>query len=372
MNRRVKNLASNVSVPSDVLRKVAIIAAALAFVCYMPFYTGKIPLYHAPWAFRNYQFSEVLLYATALLGLTVLTGRAGLVSIGHGAFVAIGAYAAGISMHEWSFEYWMAIPFGGLVGFMIGAFFGLPALRLSAHALTIVSISVALSLAPIIKWKHIHDYTGGSTGLIIKPADVPFNLPLANHQWLYFLALIIFVISLGITWCLLSGRLGRAWTASRDHEIAAESMGVNLAVYRTMAFAFAGLFAGLAGGLYAMLVQFISPESFTVSLSILLLTGLVVGGRDTIVGVIPGAIFIQFVPIWSDDISRALPLDRDLPPGIIYGVVLISVMFLMPEGVMGALKQGWSMGDRMIRSARRSGGLLTPRKEAETLVDPTE
>ena len=363
MNSRVKNLTARLNLSPAALPRAIAVAAALALACYLPFYVSE---------YRTFQFSLVLLYATALLGLTVLTGRAGLVSIGHGAFVAIGAYAAGIAMREWSFEYWMAIPFGGLVGFLMGGFFGLPALRLSAHALTIVSISVALSLAPILKWKHIDDYTGGSTGLLVKPVSVPGNLSLEDHQWLYFLALIVFVSALVVVLSLLSGRLGRAWTSSRDHEIAAESMGVNLAVYRTMAFAFAGLFAGLAGGLYGILIQFISPESFTVTLSILLLTGLVVGGRDTILGVIPGAIFIEFVPIWSDDISRALPLDRDLPPGIIYGVVLISVMFLMPEGVMGAVKQAWSIGDRAIKSARRSGGVLSARKEPETVAEHGE
>lgn len=349
---------------SDNVRKIIAIAAVLALVCYLPFWASD---------YRTFQFSLVLLYAIALLGLTVLTGRSGLVSIGQGAFVAIGAYASAIAMHDWDMHYALAIPFGGLIGLVTGGFFGLPALRLTAHALTIVSISVALSLAPVIK--KFDDQTGGSTGLIVKPISVPFDLPLTSDQWLYFVALIVFVSTLLVVWSLLSGRLGRAWTASRDHEIAAESMGVNLAVYRIMAFAFSGLFAGLAGGVYAVLVQFVSPESFTVNLSILLLTGLVIGGRDTIIGVIPGAFFIEFVPIWSDDITRQLSLDRDLPPSIIYGVVLIAAMFFMPDGVMGVLKRGWGI---LSRSLRFTGSSPQPAlagrgpAEPETLAESGE
>ena len=365
LDRTLRPLAS-----SGIARRAFWIAAALAFACFLPFWvndTPEFPWVWSPWGspIRNFQYSLVLLFATALLGMTVLTGRAGLVSIGHGAFVAFGAYAAAISMHEWDLHYALAIPFAGLVGFALGGFFGLPALRLSAHALTVVSISVALALAPVIKDSHFDQWTGGSTGLVVQPIDVPFGLSLTDDQWLYFVALMVFLFCLIVVWSLVGGRLGRAWVASRDHEIAAASMGVNLALYRTMAFAFAGLFAGLAGGLYTIIIQFVSPESFTVNLSILLLTGLVVGGRDTIIGVLPGAFFIQFVPIWTSDFTTELDLERDISPSIVYGAVLIMVMFLMPGGFMGTFRQGWILAKRtpgFLRGERIYGPRVEPEK----------
>jgi branched-chain amino acid transport system permease protein len=177
-------------------------------------------------------------------------------------------------------------------------------------------------------------------GIVLSKPDAPFEFslfgqPLSPDRWLYFFTLAATAIMFLLAWNLLRGRVGRALIAVRDHPIAATAMGINLPMFKSLAFGTSAAFTGVAGALGAIAVAYVSPDSFTVTLSIFLLVGVVVGGLASIPGAIFGAIFIQFVPNISDQISKSAP-------AAIYGILLIGLMYLMPTGVMGMLQRVWA------------------------------
>jgi branched-chain amino acid transport system permease protein len=273
----------------------------------------------------------VLVYAIVLLGLNMLTGYNGQISLGHGAFYAIGAYVAAVLMDRFGWPYWATLPMAGVVCFGSGFAFGLPALRLRGHYLALATFALAVAMPQILKYKKIEDWTGGVQGIVIIKPDAPFGLPLTADQWLYLFTLAIAVVMFAIGWNLLRGRVGRAMVAIRDNPIAAEAMGVNSALYKTITFGVSALFTGVGGALGAIVVQFVAPDSFTAGLSINFLVGIVIGGLASISGAVYGAIFIQFVPNIADQISKAAPW-------AIYGVFMLAFVYVMPTGVAGFLQ----------------------------------
>jgi branched-chain amino acid transport system permease protein len=190
--------------------------------------------------------------------------------------------------------------------------------------------------------KHFEAWTGGVQGIVLPEPQVPFGLSLTKDQWLYFLTLGILAVSFVAGWNLLRGRIGRAIIAIRDHPLAAETMGIHLPFYKTLTFGVSALYTGIAGALSAIVVQFVAPDSFNVFLSISLLVGVVVGGLASISGAIFGALFIQFVPTYAQDISKAAPW-------AIYGMFLIGFMYIMPTGIAGFLWAVWRWGRRKRR-----------------------
>ncbi|MCI0529296.1 MAG: branched-chain amino acid ABC transporter permease, partial [Nitrospira sp.] len=165
--------------------------------------------------------------------------------------------------------------------------------------------------------------------------EAPFGLPLNPDQWLYFLTLGILVATFVLGWNLLRGRIGRAIIAIRDHPLAAEAMGVHSALYKSLTFGVSTMYMGISGALGALVVQFVAPDSFNVFLSISFLIGIVIGGLASISGPILGAFFIQFVPTYAQDISKAAPW-------AIYGVFLITFMYVMPTGIAGFVRLVWN------------------------------
>lgn len=289
-----------------------------------------------PFVLSNYRLFQITLayvYAIALLGLNMLTGYNGQISLGHGAFYAIGGYTTAIMMDRWDVPYGWTIPAAGLLCFIVGSLFGIPALRLEGLYLALATFALALSVPQILK--HFEGWTGGVQGIVIAKPEAPFGLPLNPDQWLYFLTLGILVLSFVAGWNLLRGRVGRALTAIRDHHIAAEAMGVNSALYKSLTFGVSALYTGVAGALGAVVIQFVAPDSFNVFLSISFLVGIVIGGLASISGAIYGAFFIQFVPTYAQDISKAAPW-------AIYGIFLIGFMYAMPVGVAGFLRIVWA------------------------------
>ena len=296
-----------------------------------------------PFLFKNYrvfQFNLVLVYAVAILGLNMLTGFNGQISLGHGAFYAFGAYTAAVLMDKLGVPYWATLPAAFVVCFVFGFLVGFPALRLAGHYLALATFALALAVPQLLKYKKIEGMTGGVQGIVLNKPEPPFSFhflgqPFSADRWLYFFTLMVAALMFLLAWNLLRGRVGRALIAVRDHPIAATAMGVNLPVFKSMTFGTSAGITGLAGALGAIVVAFVSPDSFTVNLSIFLLVGVVVGGLASIPGAIFGGIFIQFVPNVADEISKSAP-------AAIYGLVLIGFMYLLPMGVMGGLYKLWA------------------------------
>ena len=303
-------------------RPVALVPlAVVALACALPFVVSD---------YRLFQLTMVLVYAIALLGLNVLTGFNGQISLGHGAFYAIGAYTAAIAMEHAGLPYWATIPLAGLVCGVAGFLFGLPALRLEGVYLALATFALGLALPQLLKYKHFEEWTGGVQGLVILKPDAPFGLPLNADQWLYFFALAIAIVLFAVAYNLLRGRVGRAIVAIRDHPIAAQAMGIDTALFKSLTFGVSALFTGVAGALGAIAVQFVAPDSFGFFLSIIFLVGSVIGGVASIQGAIWGALFIQFVPNVADRISKAAPW-------AIYGLAMLAFVYLMPSGVAGGI-----------------------------------
>ena len=283
--------------------------------------------------YRVFQFNLVLVYAIALLGLNLLTGYNGQISLGHGAFYAIGAYCAAILMDKYGVPYWATLPVAGAVCLLAGFLFGLPALRLEGLYLALATFALGVSLPALLKYHHLEKWTGGVQGIVIAKPDPPFGLPINSDQWLYYFTLAVAIVMFVLAWNLLRGRVGRALVAIRDNHIATEAMGVNNAMFKSLAFGVSAMYTGVAGALGAIAIQYVAPDSFNIFLSIVFLVGIVVGGLASISGAIYGALFIQFVPNIADDISKAAPW-------AIFGIFLIGFVYVMPMGIAGAVRMG--------------------------------
>ncbi len=292
---------------------VLAVAVALAFVA---------DPYHL------FQLTMLVSYGCAVLGLTMLTGVNGQISLGHGAFYAVGAYTAAILMANYDWPYWATVPVAAATSALLGFLVGFPALRLGGLYLALTTFALAVAVPQILKVNALEDLTGGVQGLTTDKPDAPFGLPLSADQWIYLFTLAVGAIVFLLGWNLVRGRIGRAMMAVRDHPTAAEAMGVNLTRLKTRTFAVSAMFTGIAGALSTIAVQFVAPDSFNFTLSITIFVGLVVGGAASIVGALFGGAFIEFVPNIANDISKAAP-------GAIYGLILIGFMFLMPRGVAG-------------------------------------
>src|SRR6476620_10765068 len=193
------------------------IAAILLAACAVPFLFSN---------YTTFQCTLVLVYEIVLLGLNILTGYNGQISLGHGAFYAIGAYVAAVLMDKAGWPYWATLPVAGAACFVSGFLFGLPALRLRGHYLALATFALAVAMPQILKYKHIEQWTGGVQGIVIMKPDPPFGWKITPDQWLYLFTLAVVVVMFVLGWNLLRGRIGRALIAIRDHPIAAEAMGV--------------------------------------------------------------------------------------------------------------------------------------------------
>jgi branched-chain amino acid transport system permease protein len=309
--------------------------ALIAIACALPFLVSN---------YRVFQLTMVLVYAIALLGLNILTGYNGQISLGHGAFYALGAYCAAILMDKLGAPYWATIPAAGAVCLVAGFLFGLPALRLEGLYLALATFALGVAMPQLLKYHALEKWTGGVQGIVIGKPEAPAffvdaGVPLNPDRWLYFFTLAVMLVMFVLGWNLLRGRIGRALVAIRDHHLAAEAMGIHTALYKSLAFGISAMYTGIAGALGALAVQFVAPDSFNIFLSIVFLVGVVVGGLASISGALYGALFIQFVPNIADELSKAAPW-------AIFGVVMIGFVYLMPTGVAGAL--------RLLMSKRRS------------------
>jgi len=284
--------------------------------------------------FIIFQLTMLLIYGVAVLALNILTGGSGQFSLGQSAFYAIGAYTSAILMEDFGVNYALTLPVAGLLCFVVGYLFGQPALRLSGVYLALATFALATAMPQLLKLGYFEHWTGGVQGLVVTKPDAPefvvsalsaVHLKMSQDMWLYYFTLVITIAIYLWSVNLLRSRSGRAMMAIRDNEIAASSMGVNVALYKTLAFGVSAGITGVAGGLGAIAVQFVAPDSYTITLAISLFLGMVVGGVGWLPGSFVGSAFIIFVPNIAESISKGLS-------GAVFGVLLFLVIFLIPHG----------------------------------------
>jgi branched-chain amino acid transport system permease protein len=311
--------------------------ALAALLLYLPFYFTP---------FHVFQASQVVAYAIALLGLNLLVGYAGQISLGHGAFFAAGAYGTAILVDRFDAPHLATLPLVAVLTFGLGYVFGRPALRLHGLYLALVTLSLAVVTPPLLK--RFDGWTGGSMGLTVDKPTAPGWSGLADDQWVYLLCLAVAFVAFVVARNLLRTRVGRALLALRDNPVAAEVMGVPLSRYKTLVFAWSAMYAGVAGGVTTWVIGFVAPDSFPIALSISLLSGVVVGGLASLTGPVLGALFVVFVPSLAQDVNEAAP-------GLIFGLLLIAVMYVAPTGLAGLLRQAGQRAADLLRSRRDRG-----------------
>src|SRR5688572_22783881 len=280
--------------------------------------------------YRLFLVSTMMIAAIAVLGLNLLTGFNGQISLGHGAFYAVGAYTSAVLMDHLNMPYWATLPAAAIVCFIVGYLFGLPALKLEGHYLALATFALALAVPQILKYRWLEGLTGGVHGIVLNKPEVPFGLPLSEDQWLYYFCLVTMLVLYWAANNILNSRSGRAMMAIRDYPIAASTMGIDTALYKTVTFGISAAYTGIAGALSASAIAFVAPDSFTIFLSIKFLIGLVVGG-----------IFYVLVDnsaqALSTFIKNDLGLQFDLSAYTVFGILLIGLMYLMPMGIVGGV-----------------------------------
>jgi branched-chain amino acid transport system permease protein len=300
-------------------------------------------------SFTSYELATVGMYFIALLGLSILIGYSGQISLGHGAFMAIGGYTTailsvdGIYGHQIR-DLW-TIPIAGVLAGVAGLLVGIPALRLSGLYLALVTFGIAVSFRQVpIKFDH---FLGGTSGKVLSLLKTPFGLSATPNNWLYYLTWGIAFVLLVVAWLFVRGKPGRTLKAIRDSEIAAVSSGISLARYKTLAFGLSAFYAGVAGSLYAIARGFMNPDIFPIVLSVYLVAALALGGVDSFAGLILGAGAIYVLQNRATDVTgwiNHLPhvnLNPQRPgmPDVIFGAVLIVILIILPTGVGGALRR---------------------------------
>jgi len=282
------------------------------------------------------------------LGLNVLTGYTGQISLGTAGFMGIGAYTAAILAAKAGFPFWAALPLAGVLAALAGLIVGVPALRLKGLYLVITTLAFQFIIEHVIY--HWESLTQSDKGIKVPPPEL-FGWKLDSYESLYYVILVLAVATAVFTKNLAMSRTGRAFIAVRDRDIAAEIIGVNLAKYKILAFMVSSFIAGVAGGLYAYLLGLIGPDHFTFNQSVLYIAMIIVGGLGTVMGSIIGAVFMVLLPevinAISGPIASAYPV---LSPRIgavaviVYGLIIILFLLLEPDGLFGIwirLKRYW-------------------------------
>jgi branched-chain amino acid transport system permease protein len=298
------------------LPELASLLAVAAVLAVLPF---TLSGYHVGLA------AQVGIFFIAVLGLNILTGYTGQISIGHGAFMAIGGYTTAVMSqdHHTNLVLTMLMAFG--ICFVFGLLVGLPALRLSGVYLALATFALAVSVPQLpLKWSK---FLGGRDGLQTSRT--------VSHLWLYGAAWTASAILFLLAWLILRGRVGRAFRAVRDSEIAAVASGIELPVYKTLAFGISAAYAGVAGSLFVLATNgFAAPDEFGVILSLQILVGAAVAGLGSLWGVLAGAAFVGLLP----SVSSSVPvIGSEHGRDVVFGIAVVLVMLLLPDGFAGLL-----------------------------------
>lgn len=314
----------------------------------------------------------VMTYALPALGLAVLTGFSGQISVGQGAFMAIGAYTTAILVADGAAPWFLAIGASVVLAGLAGAFVGLPALRIGGPALALTTLGLAVLMPKLIE--RFPDLTGGTQGkrLFQYRFRSPFE-SLTDEQWIYLVVVSFTLVSFLLVRNLIRSRVGRGLITIRDNEVAAEVLGVNVAIYKITVFAVSGMLAGLGGALAVVAQPSVAPGDYGIQLSIRLLVMAVVGGIATIAGPFIGAAAVYFLDDWiktSDSLSDLLSGDSPELAPVVFGAALILLMAVMPDGLVGGSRRAW----RRITASRgsRSGGRPDEPNDADLSSRPVD
>lgn len=286
-----------------------------------------VPLFFK--SFVVYQLSVALTYGIAILGLNILMGFNGQISVAHGVFFAIGAYTTAILVNRYGINPFLTIPVSVIISAVFGLVVGVPALRWQGLPLAFITFGLAVITPPIAL--KMEPLTKGAMGISFQKPSMPFGWDVSQDNYLYFVCLAGAVFCVIVARRLLRGNTGRALVASRDNDLIAEALGINLALTRLVAFTVSAAFAGFGGALFSIVNGYVSPESFQMTKSFDFLVGAIVGGITSVGGAFIGALFVIFLPDWSSNISLA-------GAGIIYAVVLIGMMLVAKDGIVGLVK----------------------------------
>jgi branched-chain amino acid transport system permease protein len=289
--------------------------------------------------FQTLEVAYALIFAIAILGLNLLTGFSGQISLGHGAFMAIGAFTTAIGVQKLHLPYLATIPMAAVLCAVLGYVIGLAAARLEGIYLGLATFALGVATPDLLKKQT--NLTGGVKGISMPPVTSPISA-LSDDQFFYFLCLVLALVLFGLAANILSDRTGRAWRAVRDGELAAAAFGVHVGYYKTLAFALSAAYAGVAGALYGLATAFVSTDAFPFQLSVALLVGAVVGGIGTIGGAVIGGLLNEFLPIYAQQFL--LPVSKQLAnaaPGAVQGALLLIVLGVARGGVAGVLSDAY-------------------------------
>ena len=290
-------------------------------------------------AFRDYQIAEIAVYVTAVAGLTVLTGLSGQISLGNGAFMAIGAYVTALLLIHLSWPFYLVLVIAGAGAAAAGAVVGIAAARLHGPYLAGATLLLGVALPAIaLAWPGVFGGDQGLNLVFTTPSFLGANFPLT--RWQAWVSAAVALVTLILLANLAHSRIGRNWRAVRDDEVAAALDGINVAAARVRAFVVSAACAGLAGSLLAIVTGLVAPGAYTITLSIALLTAAVIGGLGSLLGALWGSLIIVLLPTYITDVSTSHGLSSTVGANIpiaAYGVVLILVMLLFPQGIQGGL-----------------------------------
>jgi branched-chain amino acid transport system permease protein len=278
-----------------------------------------------------HRFTLAGVFAIAICGLNLLTGLSGQLSIGHGAFYAIGAYTAAIGMRELGLDAYVCVPLGGMIAFAAGFLIGLPVVRFGLIHLALATWGLALALPQMLKSSLLSRWTGGVQGLYLDRPGVPARLPLSEDQWWFAIVLSVLALALWSLRNVRHSRSGRALQALAEQPLAAQAMGVDLVRARAIAFGASGAYAGVAGALGALLTDFVGPDSYGSWFSIELLIGAVVGGLYSAWGALFGGLLMKFLPDFARGATGVLIFPA-------HGLLLIAMVWFLPRGLAGLLE----------------------------------
>lgn len=299
-------------------------------------------------SFATFQLATALSYAPAVLGLVIITGLAGQLALGNGAFFALGAYTTAVLVKTYGFPYWATFPIAAILSLALGVLVGIPSLRLRGHFLAALTLTIAVAAPQIIK--YFDWLTNGVRGINVILPDPPEWLGIDANQRAYYVALLVTIASFIATYSVRNSRLGRALRGIQENELVATSLGVNIARLKVAAFGFSTLLAGLGGSCFTITVGYVAPENFTIGLATLLIIGLVIGGKTSEWGAIIGSLFIVILPIYTGRIDPALS-------GLCFAIAVVITILLLPGGLVslpGRLMRGAQSLPRVFSSHRRA------------------